>query len=369
MPHDAYGALYIHMPFCKSRCNYCDFTTRAVDCNSPEVSAYAEDIVMQIRRLAKQGELSELRTIYIGGGTPSYVAAALQSILYTLSLSVRFETLDEITVEANPDSLTERLVCDLWALGVNRLSIGVQSFDDGLLKMLGRAHTAQAARAAVRAAKSRFENVSVDLMCGLPGQTLEQFESDLHEALELGVSHVSVYPLTIELHTKMDALVLSGALVEPDDDVQAEMMQTAARVLTAGGLERYEVANYARPGFESKHNTAYWQGVPYLGLGQSAATMTQNEARRMRMQDGVVTDDLTPAQMMAEDLMLAMRMSKGVEVPKVSLAAQTLLPRAQQTFDELCAQGLVELDAGRYKPTEAGWLLGNELYGAIFDLA
>ena len=155
---------------------------------------------------------------------------------------------------------------------------------------------------------------------------------------------------------------------EPDDDVEAAHMQIAARVLDSEGFERYEVASYARPGFACRHNIAYWTGVPYLGLGRSAATMTQNAQRRMRVKDGQVTDDLDPRQMVAEDLMLGMRMTAGVSDEHAARAAE-LLPEATTVLADLERQGLVEHEGGRWRPTERGWLCGNELYGALFDLA
>ncbi len=369
MPHDPYQALYLHIPFCVKRCGYCDFATAAVPADSPDIDAYIEDLCLQIRRKAKEGELGAVQTVYLGGGTPSHAGISrLSMLLYTLSLSMRLEPDVECTMEANPESLDERMVRDIWALGVNRLSIGVQSFDDDVLATLGRAHDADAARRAVAAAQTRFENVSVDLMCGIPGQSEASFEASVREAVRLGATHVSVYPLTVEPHTPFDAAVLSGAMEPPDDDVEATHMRAAARVLAEAGFERYEVASYARPGFECRHNIAYWTGVPYLGLGRSAATMTQNDTRRMRVQDGQVTDDLDARQMAAEDLMLGMRMARGVDEAQVEHAA-ALLPATPAAFADLENQGLVEHAGGRFRPTERGWLCGNELYGRLYDLA
>ena len=211
MPHDPYRALYLHLPFCVKRCAYCDFATAAVPADSPEIDAYVEDLCLQIRRKAKEGELGAVETVYLGGGTPSHVGLArLSMLLYTLSLSMHLTPEVECTMEANPESLDGRMVRDVWALGVNRLSLGVQSFDDAVLRTLGRAHTADDARRAVEAAQTRFENVSVDVMCGIPGQSEASFEESVREAVRLGVTHVSVYPLTIEPHTPFDAAVLAG---------------------------------------------------------------------------------------------------------------------------------------------------------------
>lgn len=369
MSHDPYRALYIHLPFCVKRCGYCDFDTDAVAADSAVVDDYIDDLVLQIRRQAKAGELGSLETVYLGGGTPSHVGLSrLSRLLYTLSLSMHLVPEVECTMEANPESLTERMVRDVWALGVNRLSLGVQSFDDRVLEILGRAHTAEDARRALGAAKTRFENVSVDLMCGIPGQSVESFESSVREAIRLGAVHVSVYPLSVEPHTLFDAAILSGELAEPDDEVQAEHMERAEHILSAAGFARYEVASYALPGYACRHNIAYWTGVPYLGLGRSAVTMTQNAECRMRVRDGLVTDELDVCQMAAEDLMLGMRMTNGVSDGFVAHVLD-LLPATQDVLARLVRQGLVVQAAGRWRPTERGWLCGNELYGPLLDLA
>ena len=170
MAYDPYKALYLHIPFCVKRCGYCDFATSAVERDSPIIDEYVESLVMDIRRASREGKLGAIETVYLGGGTPSYIGMRrLSMLLYALSMSMHLEPEVECTMEANPESLTAPMVRDIWALGVNRLSLGVQSFDDEVLRILGRAHDAEAARAAVRAAQERFENVSVDLMCGIPG--------------------------------------------------------------------------------------------------------------------------------------------------------------------------------------------------------
>ena len=381
MPHDPYKALYIHLPFCVKRCGYCDFATEAVPAASPAIDEYVEGLVLELRRKSREGELGAIETAYLGGGTPSHVGAArLTSLLYALSTGMHLEPEVECTMEANPESLTAPMVRDIWALGVNRLSIGVQSFDDEVLRILGRAHDAEAARAAGQAAQKRFRNVSVDLMGGIPGQSLASFEASVREAVALGVTHVSVYPLAIEPHTPFDRAVMRGEMPEPDDDVEAACMEAASRILEEAGFIRYEVASYARPGFASRHNTAYWTGVPYLGLGRSAATMTQNAERRMRVQDGQVVDDLNARQMAAEDLMLGMRRANGVSDARVTAAAAVIdgadagspggeVRSVAEAFAELSALGLVEHAGGRWRPTERGWLCGNELYGRLLDLA
>lgn len=369
MPHDPYKALYIHIPFCASRCNYCDFTTSAVEPASPLVTEAIEQDILDIRRLGREGELAGIETIYIGGGTPTHVGSKhLTNLIYTLGLTIRLEDVGEFTVEANPESIDERLVADLWALGVNRLSIGVQSFDDGLLETLGRPHDGRKAVEAIVTAATRFDNISCDLICGIPGQTLEDFGRDLDTVLGLPVKHVSIYPLTIEYGTPFASMMDKGLLELPSEDAQADMMELAERKLSDAGFARYEVASYALPGYESAHNSMYWTGSPYIGIGQSATTMTQNGSCRMRVQDGRVVDELDASQMAAEDLMLGMRMSRGVSESQVERASE-VLDGVHEVLATLQEQGLVEHADGRYRPTERGWIMGNELYGALLELA
>lgn len=369
MPHDPYRSLYIHIPFCRSKCNYCDFKSRPTDPGSHEVSNYIERLITDIRRQSKEGELADIETIYIGGGTPSYIGSKyLVQLLYALSTTLNLTDDVECTVEANPESLDIALVKDLWALGVNRLSIGVQSFDDELLQELGRIHTADEAKNAIKIAQERFDNVSIDLMCGLPSQTLESFIESMRIAIDSGINHISIYPLTIENGTKFEKLMRKGKLQLPSDDDVAEMMLQAEKMLTEAGFNRYEVASYAKPGYECKHNISYWSAIPYIGIGESAVTMTQNELRRMRLMDGCVIDDLDPRTMAAEDLMCAMRMSKGIDDQRIS-HIETILPNVADRMQELSDIGLVKREGSAWVPTQKGWLLGNELYGALLELA
>jgi len=260
------------------------------------------------------------------------------------------------------------MVLDIWALGVNRLSIGVQSFDDEVLRILGRAHDAARAKEALAVACLRFDNVSIVLMCGIPGQSLSSLENSANTAVDMGIPHISMYPLTIEPHTAFDRAVLDGSMQEPDDDREALHMKIAASIFEQAGLSRYEVASYALPGYESKHNSSYWTGIPYLGIGQNATTMTQNDSRRMRIMNNEVIDDLDRKQMEAEDLMLGMRMTKGISDERLSAAA-AYIPDAPAVFVELEQEGLCMHESHRWRPTTQGWLCGNELYGRILDLA
>lgn len=367
-PHDPYKALYLHIPFCVSRCNYCDFHTQACAADDGLISEYIEQLSLAIRRAGRLGELGALETVYIGGGTPSHVGlSGLSMLLYTLSLSMHLTEEVECTMEANPESLSERMVRDLWALGVNRLSLGVQSFDDGVLRILGRPHNADEARRAIQTAQTRFDNVSIDLIAGIPGTPLQAFVDSVQEAIDLGIPHVSIYPLTLEEGTPLAQLADSGRISEPDEDEQADALLEAQRLLFAAGYQRYEVASYAKPGYACRHNEAYWIGLPYLGLGEGATTMTQGCGWRKRITFGSVDETLTLRERVAEDLMLGMRRSAGVSDVAVS-EAQCLIDTAKETFAELETLGLVEHKDKRWLPTELGWLCGNELYGRLLEL-
>lgn len=369
MPHDPYKALYIHIPFCASRCFYCDFHTKATPSTSRNIDKYFDFLVSEIRKASKAGDLSGVETVYIGGGTPTHVSSSnLTKLMYTLGVSMKLTNDSEVTIEANPESLNERLVCDLYALGVNRISIGVQSFNDSLLTTAGRIHNSEQAVQAIKCARMRFDNVNVDLMCGLPSQTKEDVAESVRMAIDSGVSHVSIYPLTIEKNTKFYRKFLRGKLELPSEDDVCDMMLCADNILKGAGFEHYEIANYAKAGFQCRHNIAYWTSLPYLGIGDSAATMTQNCERRMRVVDGMVTDDLDPAQMLAENLMLAMRMKRGVSDDEIENAS-SLLPGAKQLFIELEECGFVQHIDQRWTPTQKGWLLGNEMYVKILDLS
>lgn len=368
MSYDPYKAMYIHIPFCKQRCLYCDFVTSA-EISECVMSRYVDNLIEEIRGAKKDGKLESIETIYIGGGTPTHLGnKLLTSLIYFLSITLDFSRLKEFTIECNPESLNESLVKDMYSLGVNRLSLGVQTFNDDYLNLLGRAHDSLCAKSAIENALLRFENVSIDLMCGLPGQTIFNWEEDLNEAMKFDIKHISVYPLTLERKIPLAKLIKKHKLPAIDEDLQADMMETADKFLSNYGFARYEVSNYSKTGFESIHNLAYWTGIPYIGFGKSACTMTQNDERRMRVQDGHVLDDLNKPQMVAEDLMMKMRTVKGVSYQEVENARQ-YLNRVDEVFNNLLDEGLIQTTDDSYIPTKRGWLSGNVLYEEIFGLA
>ena len=367
-----YEALYIHIPFCKSKCLYCDFDSDAIPADDPAIEEHLDELILQIRGASRADLLGALDTVYIGGGTPTHIGnKQLSRLLYALSLSMHLTPEVECTLEVNPESLTEAMVKDLFALGVTRLSIGVQSFDDEVLKTIGRVHDAAQAKHAIELAQLRFENISVDLMCGLPGQTKESFLGSLKTAVDLGVVHISIYPLSIEEGTPLHALMERKSFEESEDDLAeyaAEMMLIAQEFLENKGFHCYEVASYARPGFECRHNKAYWTGKPYLGIGRAAVSMKQNFNERVRVLNGEIQERLSRPEMLVEDLMLGMRMSRGV-TKQFAHDVDDEVPGTLEAFTELIENGYVRETDERFEPTEKGWLYGNVLYGRILDLA
>ncbi len=397
------GALYLHVPFCLRRCRYCDFATAATRHGDPLMQDYAGALVRLCEEASELGLFGEARTAYIGGGTPTMLGAEGLARLICAARSAG--ELDELSFEANPESLTDEVLASAAAAGATRVSIGVQSLDDSELAAIGRVHDAALARERVRAAVASGLRTSVDLMCGLPYQTPASWQASLEGALALGVGHVSCYPLMIEEGTPLERMCEAGELPWPSDDTEADDMETAERVLGAADLSRYEVASYARPGERCEHNVAYWTGVEYLGLGTAAASMVGREgygllreavpalpapadgSTRFRLSitsstkaiataSGLAAltfdvEQLTERETVAEDLMLAARMTSGLP-SELQLRAKAVVGegRVSSCLEDLVCRGLLEHEAdGSLAPTHSGWLLGNDLYAALWGLA
>lgn len=257
--------LYIHVPFCKCRCAYCDFySTTCADLTGAYVGALCREI--------KSQEHHTLSTLYLGGGTPSQLCPTeLSSIFETLRTHFTIAPDAEITIEVNPDDLTDALCQHIVSLGINRVSMGVQSFCDAELRFINRRHTAeQAVDAVERLREAGISNVSIDLIYGLPGQTLESFTQSLHTALRLPIQHLSSYALSIEPGTPLSRLLEQGEINEVDEELSRQMYYLMKDKCCEAGFEHYEISNFARPGHQSRHNSSYWSGLPYLGLGPGA---------------------------------------------------------------------------------------------------
>ncbi len=409
----AVTALYVHVPFCAQKCRYCDFDSRSfAPCNmSVALDTYFEQLYARLDAFGDAGALAQIRTVYVGGGTPSLAGERLVEFARRISAWCKPV---EFTCEANPESLTAELATALAGVGVTRVSLGVQTLDNAELTAIGRIHDADRALAAIATVKDAGLDVSCDLMCGLPGQTAVSWQRTLDGVLAAAPHHVSVYPLTLEEGTPLYRMACRDESLEPDEDFQAACMDAARERLGAAGYHPYEVASYALDGHECAHNIAYWTGQGYLGLGRSAAGMldaedfdrlsglfpdvsTRGDAYRVRL---VQRDDdatafeaeyLSQREAAAEDLMLACRMTRGVAsdllvraaraVPADELAAAcdralelglaTWVPEALGAHEGSFTSADVVADRARSRlaPTHLGWLDGNVLFELFWGLA
>lgn len=262
------SGIYIHIPFCKKRCHYCDFfSSTHEDVKNRYVKAVSREA-----RIRKNEIQHPITTIYIGGGTPSQLTPSeIQELFTNLKQTFDLSAIEECTFEANPDDITPEFLSVLKDVGVNRLSMGIQSFNDTLLKKLNRRHNASEAISAIRLAQSRgFENISIDLMYGLPGQDQEDWSRTLDIALDLGVPHISSYHLTYEEGTILYEWLQKGIIRESNEELSLQFFETLISRLAEKGYEQYEISNFAKDKMYAKHNSSYWQNKPYLGLGASA---------------------------------------------------------------------------------------------------
>ena len=263
------AGIYIHVPFCKTRCAYCDFfSTTLHDMKSRYVDALCQELVMRRNYLHD----APIGTLYFGGGTPSQLSENdFHSIFNQIEKVYGLEACEEITLEANPDDLTDDYVEMLTTLPFNRISMGIQTFHEPTLQLIGRRHTAQEAIEAVRRCQQHgFTNISIDLIYGLPGETLEQWKEDLLMAFSLKVQHLSAYHLTYEQGTRLWQMLQRKEICEVDEDTSVELFRILCEEMQKAGYEHYEISNFALPNFRSRHNSAYWHEVPYLGCGPGA---------------------------------------------------------------------------------------------------
>jgi oxygen-independent coproporphyrinogen-3 oxidase len=371
-------SLYVHVPFCASKCDYCDFESRAVDPFARNAfTGYRTSAMREVRDREVQGLLANVPTAYVGGGTPTLLGDELPALVRDLRSLVGVATDAEVSVEANPDSLDGRLVAALFDAGVTRVSLGVQSLDDEVLRRLGRRHDAASALRAASVLAHSGLRFSLDLICGVPGQTTASWKATVAGAVATGAGHVSVYPLIVEEGTALGARIDAGHEPDTDPDIAAEQMTVAARILTEAGMARYEVASYARPGEECRHNIRYWTGGAYLGVGPSAASMlptrlaalaglvAPDDGARVRFTDVGEPEWLTREEALREDAMLGLRLALGIE------AGLAVRAGVDAVLADLAASRLVALmsgagEAARWRPTDKGWLLGNEVFGRVW---
>lgn len=366
-------ALYLHVPFCRRRCHYCNFNTYAglEELFVPYVAALAGEV-----RRAGQGE--QVGTVFFGGGTPSILPVALLANLLAACYDAFVVDADaEISLEANPGTVDEASLADLRRLGINRLSFGVQSAHPNELALLGRWHTFEQAVQAVSTARAAgFDNLSLDLIYGLPGQSPNHWKATLHAALTLSPDHLSAYCLTVEDGTPLAAWVASGQVPTPDPDLAADMYELTESILEQAGFVHYEISNWARPGHECRHNLVYWRNGAYLGFG--AGAHSHRDGRRWwnvptpaeyvaRLQAGetpqAAAEEIDATLAMGETMMLGLRLREGVSAEAFRERFGSDLAEVYgQALDELAAQGLIEWVRQRVRLTARGRLLGNRVF-------
>ncbi|MCW0182988.1 MAG: radical SAM family heme chaperone HemW [Zavarzinia sp.] len=377
-------ALYVHWPFCKSKCPYCDFNSHVRD--SVEHETWARALVAEVGRVAAQAPGKVLTSIFFGGGTPSLMATAtVEAVIGAAAKAWAFAPDIEITLEANPTSVEAGKLRDFALAGVNRASLGVQSLQEGDLRFLGRQHSAAEALAAVEVARKTFPRVSFDLIYARPGQTVDAWLAELAQALAFGPDHLSVYQLTIEEGTAFHAAVRRGDWSLPEEDIQAALYEATQDALTAAGLPAYEVSNHARPGDESRHNLTYWRYGDYAGIGPGAhgrlsradgtAIATAAFRKPETWLDHVATagdgtetvQALDAATRLDEAVMMGLRLSEGVPVARLERIGGAALPALiePRRLDRLVTGGFLTLENGTLSATARGRAVLNTLLGEL----
>lgn len=369
-------AVYIHIPFCARKCAYCDFASFAG--REDLWNDYFEALGGEIDAWADALRAHEVRSVFFGGGTPSLVPEEkIASVLTRLRAHARFAADAEITLEANPGTLDARKLACYRAAGVNRLSIGVQSFDDRLLRRIGRIHSAAEAEAAVRAAHAAgFDNLSVDLMYGLPEQDMAQWADSVERALSLPIAHISAYSLIVEPDTPMEAWVRAGRAAIPDEDAVNEMQRYAIARLARAGFARYEISNFAREGYASRHNLTYWRGGEYLGLGSAAHSLMDNARfsnppeieRYLAGERNIDRAERSLRDRREETLMLSTRTAEGLNLAAWRVEfGEDFVARHAAAIGKLERYGLIECAAGFLRLTPAGMELQDSVVLELMD--
>lgn len=374
--------LYVHIPFCATKCRYCDFNS--VPANDRLIREYLRALAEEIRSFSR-GNDRIIDTVYIGGGTPTVLSLEqLEELFDAIFSNLHVARGAEVTVEANPDSIDHLKTEMLISLGAGRVSLGVQSLRDGILRKLGRSHTSdEALEAMLTLRRGGFGNIGADLIFALPGQTVGAWEEDLGRLLELRPDHLSLYGLSLEEGTPLYHDVSEGRLSLPSEDDYVAMFRAASRIAADAGYEHYEISNYSLPGFRSRHNSIYWTGGEYYGAGAGAhsyfrrpmpvrsSNVANPEEYVARWRGGLaptgMRDIVTRRTHLAEMLMLGLRLSCGIDVRLFSADyGENPLVFFEQELAGGFRKGWLELDAGRLRLTGEGVLFSNEVFSALF---
>ncbi|KAF1298598.1 coproporphyrinogen III oxidase [Enterococcus sp. JM4C] len=374
--HTSNRSAYIHIPFCEHICYYCDFNKVFIE--GQPVDEYIEKMLLEIELIKAAYPSQDTKTIYIGGGTPTSLSAKqLDRLLQGVRERLPFQETNEFTVEANPGDLTQEKLRVMKNYGVNRLSMGVQTFDNQLLKKIGRKHTAEDVYQTMDfLEKEDFRNVSIDLIYALPGQTLESFRDTLHRALALDLPHYSLYSLILENKTMFMNWVRQGRLELPDQEVESQMFEETIEAMEQAGRHQYEVSNFALPGKESQHNLIYWNNEEYYGIGAGASGYLGQMRYKNHgpikhylkpLESGILpvveTEELTKQNQMEEEMFLGLRKKVGVSTDVFFEKYQVALADVYgEVIEQLKKERLIIEENGSVKMTKQGLFLGNQVF-------
>ncbi|HMK44143.1 MAG TPA: radical SAM family heme chaperone HemW [Dissulfurispiraceae bacterium] len=369
------AALYIHIPFCLRKCLYCNFYSESVDSHEPE--RYMRALCRELAE--RRSECGPLSTVFLGGGTPSILSVDLLRVLMEcLSKKMALSSDAEITIEANPATIDEKGLCELRSIGFNRLSLGVQSCRNGELRQLGRPHNWQQALDAFDAARrAGFDNISVDLIYGVPGQGMAGWRESLAQVVRLHPEHISAYELTPEPQTPLHDKLRTGEISLPSEESIEEMFLFADDYLGSMGYEHYEISNYALSGYRCRHNMTYWERAPYVGLGPAAHSF-DGEHRRANIEDvreymaalekgrsvQMESARISEYEIICETIFLGLRTSEGVTMSELPAHSTAGIEKALQ---DQRLQGLVLFDGNQLRLTRRGWLLSNEVIAILLS--
>lgn len=359
---------YVHIPFCTQICYYCDFSKVFIK-NQP-VDAYLQALIREFESY----KIEQLRTLYIGGGTPTAISAEqLDYLLSHLTKNLDLSQLEEFTIEANPGDLTPDKIAVLEKSAVNRISLGVQTFNDKQLKRIGRSHNeAQIYESIDSLKRAGFDNISIDLIYALPGQTMADVKENVAKAIALDIPHLSLYSLILEHHTVFMNKMRRGKLNLPTEDLEADMFDYIIAKLESHGFEHYEISNFTKPGRESRHNLMYWDNAEYYGVGAGASGYVDGVRYRNRgpiqhYLKGVAQGNprleeevLTKQEMMEEEFFLGLRKKEGVSISRFEEKfAENFSNRYGDIVEKLTRDGLVQVTDGRLRMTKKGLFLGD----------